>query len=596
MIKLFLGKKDKEGKPLFCDTFIGYSHDIKRAAEFAQSWTDSISDFNVFLYNDTENELLELTKLNNQDLLKFEDLIINLRLNLIRMLPKINPVYGNGVYSFEKFENKNNRITGYELVKYHEDKRTCAPFSYKDEKAVIANILNLSEYFEFFKITDTFTIPKKKEEVSLEDATKILFASPKANIPLDEIPSIYPYNENISWDNMSENDAWLLSDDDRTVFWKLHRILPQELEKRVKNNTNNIVMIPENGYIGAAGIRTISLSYHFGDWVWVYNNNLNSNNEGKCIQAELDKWMKSSLSAYSKPNPLISFYYAEKITKEEAESYCQKKEQNYYYEFLCEPMDIHWAIKSAKPITDMVDFLFKDKERKLAVAKCYLDFAYTKELSEIEAIEKFGSFDKKYCFNFKENEFYIKKEKYYYSIVSLKHSQINLESEQYFPDYYIGHNDKNLVNPIYDELVEVLVDKGLIKKEWMIDFRGMLTVVKEINKKNYDLLTKEKTIPEKIDAALIVLPHNNGLTRNEISELLKIIDSEEVYPLNIEGEYESAIGFISKETFGKKMNYNADGLKMDIEFVLNTAEFENVNNTYSHHGEPIAFQIFYRKE
>lgn len=669
MIKLFLGKKDDEGRPLFHDNFLSYSYNIETAVDYEKLWKDSMKNFNIFLYDTAKNEILELTNLNEDGFVDKDDFLTNLRLGLIRMLPKHAYEFKIGIYSFEEV---NSISTKYKLIR-HNDEKNVGLILYENEDNILRDIHGLFAYFEFFKVTEVFSAPEKKD-VPLKEATRILWASSKANLSLDEIPSMYPYNENISWEDMSENDAWLLSDDDRTVFWKLHKILPQELEKRIKNNAENIVMIPENGYIGVAGIRTIRLSHCNGDWIWIYNNNLNSNSEGKCIQVELGKWMKNTLSVYSKPNPLISFYYAEKITKEEAESYCKKKEQKYYYyNYICKPMDINLAIKSAKPIDNMLDFLFNNMKEELENIKPWFLASTYNEYEETEAIEKFGSFESKYCFNYKDNDFYVKKEKYYYVVCSLKHPQVTFESEQYFPNYYAGLNNKDFTNPVYDELVKILVNKNLVSKDCMTDFRGLLSVVKEIPKNAYEkqasnkyyyaiefyndsistkylqtnedyshlpfevayknlvkylirdgILEKEHKIAvvknitqsplfkssyekqmailektktgKNLDAAFIILPHENGLNRKEINELLDIVNSEEVYTLDIEGDFSDAIGFISANSFDEKLDFNAKELSEYIEAILNDVELENSNETYHWRKKDMLFKMSHRKE
>ena len=74
---------------------------------------------------------------------------------------------------------------------------------------------------------------------------------------------------------------------------------------------------------------------------------------------------------------------------------------------------------------------------------------------------------------------------------------------------------------------------------------------------------------------------DKGLSRIEIDNLLNICKGDEVIPLEIQGEYSVAMGFISLD-MAESMNYVYDDLEWDVKQILNDMDRETEDHTYEY--------------
>ena len=74
---------------------------------------------------------------------------------------------------------------------------------------------------------------------------------------------------------------------------------------------------------------------------------------------------------------------------------------------------------------------------------------------------------------------------------------------------------------------------------------------------------------------------DDGLNRIEIQELLDLCKEEKVIPLEIQGEYSVAMGFISLD-MAESMNYIYDGLEENVKQILDDMNRETENNIYKY--------------
>lgn len=83
----------------------------------------------------------------------------------------------------------------------------------------------------------------------------------------------------------------------------------------------------------------------------------------------------------------------------------------------------------------------------------------------------------------------------------------------------------------------------------------------------------------KFDIVLMERPHENGLTKIEISELLEKVDYGELIPLDIVGDYSSAMGFIRLDS-ADQLNYDLDDLNEYVKNIINDMKNESEDCTY----------------
>ena len=83
----------------------------------------------------------------------------------------------------------------------------------------------------------------------------------------------------------------------------------------------------------------------------------------------------------------------------------------------------------------------------------------------------------------------------------------------------------------------------------------------------------------KFDIVLTERPHTDGLTKIEISELLEKIEYGSVIPIEIVGDYSSAMGFISLDC-ADSLDYDYEKMSEYIKSILNDMENESNDCTY----------------
>lgn len=85
----------------------------------------------------------------------------------------------------------------------------------------------------------------------------------------------------------------------------------------------------------------------------------------------------------------------------------------------------------------------------------------------------------------------------------------------------------------------------------------------------------------KFDVAFFERELDKGLSRIEIDNLLSICKGDEVIPLEIQGEYSVAMGFISLD-MAESINYVYDDLELNVKQILNDIEQETENHIYKY--------------
>ena len=74
-------------------------------------------------------------------------------------------------------------------------------------------------------------------------------------------------------------------------------------------------------------------------------------------------------------------------------------------------------------------------------------------------------------------------------------------------------------------------------------------------------------------------PHDEGLTKAEVMDLYDMLSGVEAIPIEIQGEYSTAMGFINL-TDAEFMNYDYSNLESYIQEILNDMEKENEDCEY----------------
>jgi len=85
----------------------------------------------------------------------------------------------------------------------------------------------------------------------------------------------------------------------------------------------------------------------------------------------------------------------------------------------------------------------------------------------------------------------------------------------------------------------------------------------------------------KFDVVFFERELDKGLNRIEIDNLLSICKGDEVIPLEIQGEYSVAMGFISLD-MAESMNYVYDALAEKVKRILDDINQETENHIYKY--------------
>lgn len=83
----------------------------------------------------------------------------------------------------------------------------------------------------------------------------------------------------------------------------------------------------------------------------------------------------------------------------------------------------------------------------------------------------------------------------------------------------------------------------------------------------------------KYDVVLMERPHDDGLTKTEIFNLLEKTNGS-VIPLDIVGDYSSAMGFITLDA-ADQLNYDFDAISEYVKGIINDMENESDDCTYT---------------
>jgi len=84
---------------------------------------------------------------------------------------------------------------------------------------------------------------------------------------------------------------------------------------------------------------------------------------------------------------------------------------------------------------------------------------------------------------------------------------------------------------------------------------------------------------QKYDVALMEKPLDEGLTKTEICDLYDMLSGVEGIPVDIQGEYSAAMGFITTE-IAEQMDYDISALTEAIQGILNDMENESAECEY----------------
>ena len=85
----------------------------------------------------------------------------------------------------------------------------------------------------------------------------------------------------------------------------------------------------------------------------------------------------------------------------------------------------------------------------------------------------------------------------------------------------------------------------------------------------------------KFDVVFFEREFDKGLSKIEIDNLLNICKGDEVIPLEIQGEYSVAMGFISLD-MAESMNYVYDDLEWDVKQILDDMDRETEDHIYEY--------------
>lgn len=84
------------------------------------------------------------------------------------------------------------------------------------------------------------------------------------------------------------------------------------------------------------------------------------------------------------------------------------------------------------------------------------------------------------------------------------------------------------------------------------------------------------------DIALREKDLESGLTKPDILDLYEMIKEEECYPIEFQGEFSAAMGFIStKAAETLNYDYETSGLADFIKGIVNNMERENADSSYN---------------
>lgn len=138
------------------------------------------------------------------------------------------------------------------------------------------------------------------------------------------------------------------------------------------------------------------------------------------------------------------------------------------------------------------------------------------------------------------------------------------------------------------EVIRILISEGKISDGEILDYAVQFYDVKEISEigyayakdlkflmnpvgqvdKNGTLIMSTNAFHKTFDGAFVRKSLNEGIDAFEISSLLNHLKETNVIPLEIQGEFKTAIGFITLSA-AKKLNYAYDELSAYIVYVLN---------------------------
>lgn len=101
-------------------------------------------------------------------------------------------------------------------------------------------------------------------------------------------------------------------------------------------------------------------------------------------------------------------------------------------------------------------------------------------------------------------------------------------------------------------------------------------------------------------AVMLVLPHEDGLSPEQVTALVNDIERHsfgecEIEPIRIEGEYAWCFGFMSHKAFDEKLDFDAresSPFGKDVKEILDDLSLENENGIYMCHG--ILTKILYK--
>ena len=118
----------------------------------------------------------------------------------------------------------------------------------------------------------------------------------------------------------------------------------------------------------------------------------------------------------------------------------------------------------------------------------------------------------------------------------------------------------------------------------MVVTGARFTVVAAITKEeigNKIICFHRKEINMKFDVVFFEREFDKGLSKIEIDNLLNICKGDEVIPLEIQGEYSVAMGFISLD-MAESMNYVYDDLEWDVKQILDDMDRETEDHIYEY--------------
>ena len=99
----------------------------------------------------------------------------------------------------------------------------------------------------------------------------------------------------------------------------------------------------------------------------------------------------------------------------------------------------------------------------------------------------------------------------------------------------------------------------------------------------FNKLDGDVLYPNSFDIVLSQKNGKDGLSQNDVHNLFTLANSKSVYPLNIESEDRSAMGYITNKA-AEKLGYNYTELSRHIKKVLDGSEKEDVKGIYEFFG------------